>query len=243
MDTHHIISSFAAAAVVGMSALSGGGAGPAAPPSHQSGSQRVPALSACAGVARCHVVATIDVDGDGRADQVGWHQQSREAVQIRLSTAAGKMVTATVDVRLWWRGGAWGGASRVDGRDGAELLVGSAQGAHTPMYTMLTYRADGLAVEKSPSSLSTLWQVDAAYGDYIGWWRHTLADGALAMTQKIAVRTGETARFTGHNVTYVWSANNWTQRATTPTAYSTVHAASAIGGFHVAGLKAFPGLR
>lgn len=242
MSSHHIVTSFAAAAVVGMSALSVGVAGHVSPPSHQSVSPRVPAPSACAGVARCHVVATIDVDGDGRADQVAWHQQSAQAVQIRVRVAPGKIVTAAVDVRLWWGGGAWGGASRVDGRAGAELLVGSAQGAHTPMYTMLTYRADKLVVEKSPSTLSTLWLVDAAYGDYIGWRRHTLAYGALAMTEKIAVRTDGTTRFTGHNETYAWTVNHWAHRATTPTAYPTISSASAIGGFQVAGLKAFPGL-
>lgn len=238
MDSHHIVSSFATAAVVGVIALSGGGPGATSP----TGGSAAAASSVCAGVSNCHVVATTDVDGDGRSDHVGWRQMSERSVQIRVRTADGRLVSTRVDVRLWWGGGAWGGATRVDHRAGSELLVGSTQGAHTPMYTMLTYRAGRLAVEKSPSPLSPLWQVDAAYGDYLGWWRHILPDGRVGVTQRIAVRRGDTARFLGRDVTYAWSANRWVRTSVTPTAYPAVRLASEIGGFQVAGLAAFPGL-
>lgn len=200
------------------------------------------APAVCSGVTNCRVVAHADVDGDGHADTVGWRQVSSTSVQIRVSTAAGKLLTSTVDVKLWWGGGAWAGAAHVDGTPGTELLVGSMQGAHTPMYTMLTYRAGRLAVEKSPSPLSARWQVDAAYGDYMGWWRHTLADGQIAMTQKIAFRTAQGEQFRGHNVTYVSSGTTWVRTTSVATFYPTEKAASAIGGFHVSGLNAFPGL-
>lgn len=174
MDRHNLSSGVATAAIVGITALVGAGTMPGAPPAGRaqatqpSGNQAGVVPPACAGVTRCHVVATVDVDGDARADQVGWRQLNERQVQIRVHTAAGSTLTATVGVRLWWGGGAWGGATRVDGIPGAELLIGSQQGAHTPMYTMLTYRGGHLAVEKSPSALSALWQVDAAYGDYMG---------------------------------------------------------------------------
>jgi hypothetical protein len=197
----------------------------------------------CAGVTHCRLVATTDVGGDGRADQVGWRQLSERSVQIRVYTATGRLMCKTVDVRFWWGGGAWAGAARVDGVVGSELLVGSMQGAHTPMYTMLTYRDGALAVEKSPSPLSPLWQVDAADGDYMGWWRHTLANGHVAMTQKIASRVGSGPRFRGHNVTYAWTKGSWVRTTSSAHSYATGRAASVIAGFHVTGLKAFPGVK
>ncbi len=242
MNGHHLIRGLATAAVVSLSALTGCGNSPVSPSSAAPGSHDLTGPRVCAAVSDCHVVAAVDVDGDGSADPVGWRQVSDRSVQIRVRTTTEKLLTAPVDVRLWSGGGAWGGASGVDGRPGAELLVGSTQGAHTPMYTMLTYRAGALVVERSPSPLSPLWQVDAAYGDYLGWWRHTLGDGGVAMTQKVAIRSLGTTRFQGDNVRYVWSADRWTRTATTAASYPTVRSAAVIGGFHVAGLAAFPGL-
>jgi hypothetical protein len=197
----------------------------------------------CVGVTNCHAVDSADVDGDGRSDQVGWRQLNDSYVQIRVHTATGKLLVARVDVRLWFGGGAWAGAARVDDHAGAELLVGSMQGAHTPMYTMLTYRGGRLVDEESPSPLSPLWQIDSADGDYMGWWRHTTAGGAIAMTQKIAVRIGTGDRFRGHDVTYVWSKDAWVRTSSSRTTYATGEQASVIAGFHVPGLKAFPGIR
>jgi hypothetical protein len=196
---------------------------------------------ACVGVTSCHRVATADVDGDGRPDRIAWRQLSDDAVQIRVSTAAGALLTHRVGVHFWWGGGAWGGAAYVDDRPGVELLIGSMQGAHTPMYTMLTYRTGALVVEQSPSSLSRLWQVDAAYGDYLGWWRHRV-DGRIAMTQHIAYRDAGGTSFSGRDVTYVRTAHGWARATTKHTRYPTERAASAIGGFRVTGLAAFPGL-
>lgn len=210
------------------SAVAGRGTGPAQ-------------VSACAGVAACHVVASVDVDGDGRPDQVGWRQISQDLVQIRVRTATGKMLVHGVNVHLWWGGGAWGGAARIDGPAGAELLIGSMQGAHTPMYTMLTYRSGALVVEASPSPLSQRWQVDAAWGDYMGWARHIVA-GHAAMTQSIVFRAEHGQSFSGTSVRYVWSIDHWQRTTKSSISYPTVKAASAMAGFHVAGLDAFPGL-
>lgn len=249
MSSHHLLSSFATAAVVGLTAWAGASTGPptTAPPTQspagqQTGTKGSAPQQACGGVSRCHVVATMDVSGDARADQIAWRQVSDRVVQIRVRTATGSLMTASVDVSLWLGGGAFGGAARVDDHAGAEILVGSNQGAHTPMYTMLTVRAGRLVVEKSPSPLDSLWQVDAAYGDYMGWWRHTTGGGQVTMTQKIAIRTPDTDRFTGHNVTYTWTTDHWARTRTTATSYPTVRLASIVGGFHVAGLEAFPGI-
>ena len=147
-----------------------------------------------------------------------------------------------VDVHLWWGGGAWGGAARVDGPAGAELLVGSMQGAHTPMYTMLTYRDGALVVEASPSPLSQRWQVDAAYGDYMGWSRH-IVDGHATMTQSIVYRADDGESFAGQQRDVrlerrPLAAYDASRRSPSPRR----RRASAMAGFHVKGLDAFPGL-
>jgi hypothetical protein len=223
--------------LLSVTALVGGGA------THAVAQQDQQVASACAGVSDCHVVARPDVNGDGHPDQVGWRQLGTDLVQVRVRMASGALLTHRIDVHLWWGGGAWGGATAVDSRPGAELLIGSAQGAHTPMYTMLTFRAGALVVERSPSPLSPRWQVDAAYGDYMGWWRHVAADGKVTVTQKIAVRNESGQGFSGHNATYAWSAaRGWTRTSTVHVSYPTVKSAAVIGGFHVGSLARFPGL-
>ena len=242
MSSHHLVSSIATAAAVGITAFMSTASGPG--PAGQPGAgdhTAATARTACAGVSPCRIVARVDVDGDHRADQVGWHQLGDSAAQIRVRTADGALLTHRVDVRLWFGGGAWGGATRIDGEAGAELLVGSNQGAHTPMYTMLTYRSGRLVTERSPAPYGALWQVDAAYGDYMGWQRQ-LRPGQVAMTQRVAVRVDGTDRFTGDDVTYVWSANRWVRSTQAPTTYASERLAARVGGFHVAGLTAFPGL-
>lgn len=198
--------------------------------------------SVCAGVSNCQLVAQADVLGDGRLDQIGWRQLSTEVAQVRVLSPSGQMLTRNVDVHFWPGGGAWGGVARVDQVAGVELLIGSEQGAHTPMYTMLTARDGALVVEHSPSPLSWRWQVDAAYGDIMGWARHTLSDGRIAMTQRIAFRSANGVTFSGHSVTYAWGSGRWSRVSRATTHYSNEGAANAAAGFHVPGLARFPGL-
>jgi hypothetical protein len=237
MTMHGLRRSLSIATLVIAAALAGCGTTTAV-----AGRDTVAQTSVCAGVSACHVVASVDVDGDSRPDQVGWHQLSQDVVQIRVRTATGALLVHRVDVHLWWGGGAWGGAAPVDGPAGAELLVGSMQGAHTPMYTMLTYRDGALVTEASPSPLSQRWQIDAAYGDYMGWSRH-IVDGHAAMTQSIVFRSAGGKSFAGQSVTYVWDVDHWQRTARASISFPSETAASAIAGFHVKGLDAFPGLR
>lgn len=225
-------------AIVGLLALSSAAVASGGP---ASAAASAPA-AVCTGVSNCHLVARVDVSGDGRPDEIGWRQLSSASVQIRVLTSSDTLMTRVVDVHLWYGGGAWGGAARVDHAPGAEILVGSEQGAHTPMYTMLTLRDGALVVEPSPSPLGARWQVDAAYGDYMGWSRHTLADGRIAMTQQIAFRAKDGTSFNGHDETYVWGSSGWTRLSRSTTHYANQRAVAAIGGFHVPGLARFPGL-
>lgn len=193
----------------------------------------------CAGIAHCRVVADRDVDGDGDRDKVAWVQRSQKRVVIRVRTADGATLRHRVDVSLWYRGGAWAGAAPIDGRRGAELLVGSTMGAHTPGYTVLTYRRGGLQVLDSPRR-ENHWYIDGAYSVAAGWWRNTNGE-TVRMTYKDALRTRRDT-FRGANTTYAWHAGRWVQRATVKTFYRTDDAAFKIIGWHVRGLAKFPGI-
>lgn len=193
----------------------------------------------CAGIARCRVVTRTDVDGDGSADQVAWIRRSKHVMVARLVTADGQVATRRVDVSLWPNGGAWGGAAYVDGRAGKELLIGSQLGAHTPLYTMLTWRQGGLVVAKTPDGQSR-WMIDSALADVIGWWRHTV-DGQVRLTYRLALPDKEFRHYRGHDTTYRWDGG-WVKGRTVRTYYRHADRAYAVGGFHVRGLVTFPGV-
>ncbi|MGH3097637.1 MAG: hypothetical protein ACRDMV_16760 [Streptosporangiales bacterium] len=194
----------------------------------------------CKGVAHCRVVAHRDVTGDGAADKVAWVQRSKRTVQIRVLTSHGHLMTKQVGVRWWLDKGAWGGAAHIDHHRGVELLVGSQLGAHTPFYTMLTERHGRLVVEKSPGGAKR-WYVDAAWSVYVGWWRH-VRHGHATMTKKVALRVGGGKHFRGHNTIYAWRHGHWVKKDSHTTFYKNARKASRVGGWHVHGLKRFPGL-
>src|SRR6476659_8403446 len=87
MTMHGLQRAFSIAALVIAAALTGCGTTTAV-----AGHEAVARASVCAQVSDCHVVASVDVDGDGHADQVGWHQVSPDAVQLRVRTATGKLL-------------------------------------------------------------------------------------------------------------------------------------------------------
>lgn len=216
-----------------------------AAPAVSSGSPAPASNGVCAGVKSCHRVATIDVDGDRRADQVGWHQLDKFRVEIRVRTVKGRTLRHTVNVRYWWKGGEWGGAAWIDGRPGAELLVGSLMGAHTPFYTMLTFRKGHLAVEKSPAvgAYGTdRWAIDSSLMAYAGWDRNVGPKGRITMTQRVASRNGDGVEFKGHDVRYAWTKGHWKQVNRKQHWYKNARKASKIGGWHVWHLERFPGL-
>ncbi|HLR85604.1 MAG TPA: hypothetical protein VK059_11685 [Nocardioidaceae bacterium] len=198
----------------------------------------------CVGVKRCHRVATIDVNGDRRADQVGWQQLNRKQVRIRVRIAGGPVVMRKVYVGLWWPGGQWGDAAWIDGRRGAELLIGSVMGAHTPYYTMLTYRRGRLVVEKSPATGaygSNRWAIDSSLAGYAGWNRHVGKRGRVTITQRIAFPNRAGKRYSGHDVRYVWRNGDWKRTKRVRRTYPNANRAARIAGWHVGHLQRFPG--
>lgn len=197
----------------------------------------------CAGVKHCHRVAVIDVDGDRRADRVGWRQLSKNKAQIRVRTADGELLRRTVGVRYWPGGGAWGDAAWIDGHRGAELLIGAGAGAHASHYRMLTYRNGRLVGEKSPwhASIKGRWAVDASVMFYAGWDRNVGRRGRITMTMKMAERNRNGHGFHGFNVRYEWRDGDWKRLARTKHTYKHDRQARRIAGWHVAHLDRWPG--
>ena len=223
-------------AVVGGAPVAGG-----AP----SGAEEAARGGVCAGAKKCHRVAKVDVNGDRRADRVGWQQINDKRVRIRVRITGGRLITRTVNVGRWWGGGEWAGAAWIDGRRGAELLIGSSMGAHTPFYTMLTYRKGRLVMEKSPAVGaygSNLWAIDSSLRAYAGWNRHVGKHGRITMTQRIAFRNSTGKRYSGHDVRYVWRSGNWKRVKRVNRTYRNKARAARIAGWHVGHLQRFPGL-
>jgi hypothetical protein len=194
----------------------------------------------CHGFDRCKVVAHADVDGDGHSDAIGLQRlPGDQKAVVRVLTAPGERLARRVDVSEWFGGGRWGGAPHLDGVPGVELVIGSALGAHTPFYTVLTYRDGGLAVERSPRGDRT-WYVDAAASVYVGWWRK-VSDGRVSMTFRAATRHVHGA-WSGSDIRYRWHGDGWQKVHRATVHYSGPRAASKIWGWHVNGLEREAGL-
>ena len=194
----------------------------------------------CHGHDHCHVVANADVDGDGQADAIGFQRlQGHKTAVVRVLTASGDRLARRVDVREWFGGGRWGGAAHIDGQPGVELLVGSALGAHTPFYTMLTYRDGRLVVERSPRGDRT-WFVDAAATVYFGWWRQA-SGGEVTITSRSALRHVH-GSWSGSDIRYRWNGDDWQKVSRDKVHYAGPRAASKIWGWHADGLDREPGL-
>ncbi|MGH3359130.1 MAG: hypothetical protein ACRDO7_10030 [Nocardioidaceae bacterium] len=216
--------------------------GPVWPVSASTGYEPAGHAGVCSGIDRCRRTAVIDVDGDRRADRIGWRRLDRGHVQIRVRTTDHGLLTRTVDVRRW-RSGEWAGATRVDGRPGAELVIGSKRDGDTPYYTMLTHRGGRLVVERSPAHpQGRLWTVDAGLMGYAGWHRHVWPAGRITMTLKVARRDGDSVAFRGYTVRYEWRDGDWRQARRVRAQYPTTRRAEKIAGWYVGRLDRFPAI-
>lgn len=194
----------------------------------------------CDGIDRCRVVARVDVDGDRRADRVGWvARKAKGLAVIRVLTADGERLRKRLDVSLWFDTGAWGGATRIDGRHGVELLVGTQMGAHTPLYAMLTYRRGALVVERSPAQ-GARWYVDSAWSVAVGWDRERVDDRILMRYTYLTRSADDT--FDGSTTTYRWGKGCWVRVVKRAKHVPSARAAESYAGWHVHNLKRFPGL-
>jgi hypothetical protein len=196
-----------------------------------------PAPGVCDGVPKCRVVASTDVDGDGRPDEVGFVVESKKRVVVRVTTAAGETVGRDLDT-MWFPRGEFFGAAPIDGRPGAELVVGTTMGAHTLWFTTLAMDTGRLEVLAAPGAEDE-WMIDGAYSFHAGVSRR-VEDGRVVVVLRDAERNGLAPRFSGRDRTYVWTDSGWRLEATERTRYRGERAVARIGGWHVAGLRTFP---
>lgn len=194
---------------------------------------------ATAGSAADRSVARTDVDGDGQLDEVYYRVVDADRSKVIVRTSTSERLVKPLSTTFWPRG-QWHGATRLDGRAGAELVIGTWQGAHTPMFTVLTYRFGDLEVMDNPAGIyGRLWPIDAFYNGYLGWTR-TVEDGEVRLTLRSVLRTGQTKEFTGEAEHFRWAGNGWVRAGVEPISVRGDKRAAQIGGWHVKGLPSWP---
>ena len=132
----------------------------------------------CTGIAACRQVTSIDVDGDGRPDDVALVGETPDegTVGVRVRTVSG-VLTASVPHSFVGPEPLWKGATDIDGVPGAELVVLQVAGVHTLFETVLTVRDQKLVVlpwpegdeQRGPEGTDPAsWIVDGAHNSGLG---------------------------------------------------------------------------
>lgn len=194
--------------------------------------------SVCAGVARCRIVARVDVNGDGRLDTVALARRGKAAtasVLVRVKTGPSRIVSVRRGTPYWY-GGLWQGAAVIDGVAGRELVVGRTSGAHAEFFWVLTWRNGRLLTLRSPGG-DLDWPVDGAVNIDVGWQR-TDSDPAGLMRLRVAERQPDD-RLVGTETTYRWSPGHWTETRVSTIDPITEPRAASWSGWRVPGLARY----
>lgn len=207
--------------------------GPIAPASGSAG-PAAESSGVCTGKPGCHRAATVDIDGDGRADRVAWRRTDRHHVRFMVRTAGRGRLHRTILVRRPFPAGSVD-ATRVNGRPGAELVIGPLTRADSQTYALLTYRHGRLVLERPPQERRR-WSVTDGSVRWAGWHRRVWPAGRVTMTLKIARRDGDSVRLRGRDIRYEWRGHDW-RRARTTRTHRTIREAERIAGWHVGSLQ------
>lgn len=197
------------------------------------------ASTACTGLSGCKIVSRADVDGDGRADQVGVRLKSSAGKTIntvRVRTAKGRLMSSQVTSVEWAK--TWHGAAKIDGRAGYKLVIPTNGQTEYLTYRVLTYRDGRLVTLKTPKQAWS-WDIVAEYAGFMGWSRST-RNGKVYVTSKIAVRNGGTSRFDLRTTTYQWKNGSWSKSvSSTRNKRASQKAADNVFGWNVPYLKRY----
>jgi hypothetical protein len=195
----------------------------------------------CAGVAKCRVVARVDVDGNGTRDPVGVTRLGKDGgpqgtvvVRVKLRPHRIVKVRRTLDR---WSGAVWQGSAFIDGQKGRDLVVGHSTGAHALFFRVITWRKGRLVDLAAPVGGKD-WYLDGAYNIAVGY-LHRVGTPAGTLLRRYADRYSGGPDFQGTVTRYIWSAGRWkrTGEATYPgldeqTAYR-------WGGWRIPGLARY----
>lgn len=204
----------------------------------------------CAGVPACKRVATVDVDGDSRVDQVGVagvKLADGGQIVVRVRTATGQTLQTT-GRRVHWFAKPFFGAAPLDGRRGAEIVVGDTMGAHYQQFRVITYRAGKLVTLKAPPLVwskdganrpTSRWAVDGSYRFNTGVTRSVSADRSVMLTMRTLERRDSGRGHVGQATHYRWSGGRWVKVSAQSLRVSSDKRAYAVGGWHVPGLRRF----
>ncbi|MGH3359276.1 MAG: hypothetical protein ACRDO7_10770 [Nocardioidaceae bacterium] len=93
--------------------------------------------SVCKNVKDCYVMGHVDVTGDGKRDWIGAVNHNGRKIRKGKVTvrvlSKGTIDKATLTVRRW-KGDVFHGIAKIDGRRGAELVVGASRTRYTSTY-------------------------------------------------------------------------------------------------------------
>lgn len=199
------------------------------------------AAHVCTGVSACRVVSHVDVNGDGVRDSVGLARRGADgaasgSVIVRVQVAPRRVVQVTRRLEPFY-GSPWQGAAFIDGRRGAELMIGHVAGAHTQFFQALTWRNGRLVNLRAPGG-GPDWVVDGAWSVSLGWQRRS-TDPVGTVLRREAYRNGSSKTFTGTVTTYRWSSGGWQRLRRSTNDRIPQDAAHSWGGFLIRGLARF----
>lgn len=162
-------------------------------------------------------VVHVDVDGDGRPDEVTVEQNAADSFVVNVVTAAGaaavKKVASTIDDD--WGVEPWYGAAKLDRAPGYELLL-LTSGGDGVVFRVLTWRKGALVFQRAPRSL-----MKGAYDWYLadlGWarfgYRFHSSNGKRYVRDFELYASGK--YWKGTIVTSVWKSGAWHKLSSKP---------------------------
>jgi hypothetical protein len=102
----------------------------------------------------------------------------------------------------------WYGATHLDPVSGKELLVGSTSGAHTQVFTVLTYRQGALRKLHAPGGKHSYWSVNSSYGTGSEGW---LCTSGGVESRAVYPTNRHHTRFRVVRDKYAYGSGHWTR--------------------------------
>ena len=189
------------------------------------------ATNVCIGVSGCRVVASSDIDGDRKADQIGMVYRKGESITVRVKTARRTMQTTGQNVQWFWE--PLQGITDFDGRAGNEIVVGDVAGANTIWFRVITYRAGKLVTVPRPAGYGPTgrWAIQSSNGGQFGYKRTVTSTGGVRLVERTAERVGSGSTYAGADSTYRWSTDRWARVSRQSKRYPSYSSAAAIYGW------------